>query len=1063
MKKIIQFILALVFIIANANAQNQQIIVGKNYENPNEITLVAERGTSTTIKFNLNELNLMEVETDYGWANTISSANATIMLEAGSPELFYLPTAIIIPDVGSSELEITYGDYIEFNEIEIVPSKGNLSRQINPETVPYVKGDVYNQDAFFPGTIASLREPFIMRDIRGQSLEVYPIQYNPVTKILRVYSEITVKVNYTDKPGVNEFIHQKRHQTIEPEFAAMYNRLFINHSVMQQRGYPTGEEGEILIICHTAFVDAMMPYVNWKRTIGRKTTIVSTATTGTTAPAIKTYISNFYNNPTNNLAYVLLVGDSPQLPPHTTAVCSRLSDVIYGQLVGTDPYLEVLVGRMSAETVAQVQTQVERTIWYERDINTTDTWLSNGIGLASSEQPTGGHDGNEADYIHMNNIRNRMLTYGYNTVYQEYVGDCPGVPNTTLTQISSRFNSGVSIANYCNHGSENSWAMRNYPAATYLQYTNTQVNALQNIGKLPFVFSVACVNGKFTWTSGPCFAEAWMRATYNNQPAGAIATFMAWENLSWQPPMSAQDEFVNIIMDLPSPYSGTQPGTKRTIAGAMLNASQKMIMRHGITQPTVCNSNTLNARTDFDTWIVFGDPSLMFRTKTPETMTVAHNTTLPSTATSLSVASVAGTLAALSYIGADNHVVILGSAITQSNNIAVINFTMPATPPEMLRIAVTGFNKVTYLGNVEVTAPQPQLCEKPVGLSGSATENTANINWNPPINIDGTLIGYSVYRDGVRIGETLPSVRTYTDSSLENGTYIYNVGAKYEHCPESELSEGITIVVFVPQHCEPPVDLSATVSDNNVTITWNEPVNIDGELMGYNVYRNGVIIAETSHLEREYNDTNLDNDTYIYMISAKYEHCPESELSDGETVVVFVPQFCEKPTELSGIDEEKNAIITWSEPQNIDGNLLGYKIYKDGIFLYEVQRNENEFIDADLENGTYKYQISALYEHCEESELTDEVTVTINYVGINEIQTNVYQVFPNPATHEITITGEGVHTLTIFDITGRELSTYQLIPTSSHQTVDVSNLPSGTYFLQVKSFQGTYTHKTVKL
>jgi len=214
MKKITPFFLAILFISLNTFAQNQQIVVGKNYVNPNEVTLVAERGVSTTIKFALNELDLIEVATDYGTANIMMSAKAPVMLCERAPELIYLPTAIIIPDVGSAELDITYGEFTEIESIEIAPSKGNLPRSIDPETVPFVKGEVYEQNAFFPGKLAELNEPFIMRDVRGQALYVFPVQYNPVTKILRIYSEITVTVNYTEKEGVNEFVTQKRHSAI---------------------------------------------------------------------------------------------------------------------------------------------------------------------------------------------------------------------------------------------------------------------------------------------------------------------------------------------------------------------------------------------------------------------------------------------------------------------------------------------------------------------------------------------------------------------------------------------------------------------------------------------------------------------------------------------------------------------------------------------------------------------------------------------------------------------------------------------------------------------------------
>ena len=457
----------------------------------------------------------MDVETNYGIATAMFSAKAPVMLEKGVPELIYLPTAIIIPDVGSAELEITYGTYTDIENINIVPSKGNLSRSIDPTTVPYVKGEVYNQNAFFPGTLATINETFIMRDVIGMTVFAYPIQYNPVTKTLRIYFEMTVTVNYNDNKGINEFTSQKRNATIDPAFSQMYQNLFLNYGSLS-RAYPTEEEGELLIICHPPFMDAMKPFIDWKRTIGRKTTMVSTIVTGTTPAGIKSYIQNYYNNSNNNLAYVLLVGDSPQIPPHGRSPESsgnaygEYSDNIYGQLQsGND--MDVLIGRMSAENIAHVQTQVQRSIHYERDITTNATWLNKAMGLAYNEGHGKGHDGGEADDVHMDNIRDRLLTYGYNPVYREYDGYIY-LPNTTAALITQRIDEGVGMINHCNHGDEVGWSVGGYRIAN--------VNALRNTGRLPFIYSVACLNGYFIRPT--CFAEAWMRASLDGQPTFTI-------------------------------------------------------------------------------------------------------------------------------------------------------------------------------------------------------------------------------------------------------------------------------------------------------------------------------------------------------------------------------------------------------------------------------------------------------------------------------------------------------------------------------------------------------------
>jgi len=981
MKKFTLSILAVLFIVLNLSAQNQQIIVGKNYQNPNEITLVAERGTSTTIKFDLNELNLTEVETNYGKANVMLSGKAPVIIEKGVPELIYLPTAIIIPDIGSAELDIVYGEFTEIKNVEIAPSKGSIPRTIDPATVPYEKGEVYGKNAFFPGTLAQINETFIMRDVRGATIFTYPVQYNPVTKVLRIYSEITITVNYTETKGENEFTTQKRHETIDPEFKAMYERMFINHSVVQQRGYPTGEEGELLIICAPAFLTDMQPYVDWKRTIGRKTTLVSTATAGTTSTAIKTYITNYYN--ANNLSHVLLVGDKTSLPPVGTS--NPRSDIKYGQIVSGN-YLDVLVGRFSATTSEHVQTQVQKAIWYERDTKTTDTWMTNAMGIGVNENNAGpningGHDGSENDYRHIENIRGRLLTYGYTTVYQEYFNNCPGYTNSSTTLMSQHFNSGVSMTNYCNHGSPTAWT----PSGG-ADYTNSLVDALTNVKKLPFIFSVACNNGEFgAWqynSSGAvCFAETWLRAN-NGGLTGAIAFLGATISIAWTETMTAQDEFVDLCLGITHTAGGFNYGipgkTIKTISGAMLNATQRMLQRHG---PGCLN--------DYNSWTVFGDPTLMFRTKTPQAMTVTHNPSILPTETSISVTCVEGALAALTYTNASNEVIILGTAVAGTNNIAVINYTLPSPAPENVKLAVTGFNKVTYTATIPVTTFQPQFCEKPNNVQGSANGNNATITWTVPTNIDGVLTGYYIYRDETKIGEVSSTTMQYTDAGRPNGTYIYKVSAKYQHC-ESPQTDGTSVTIFVPIYCEKPNNVQGSANENTATITWSKPTNIDGVLTSYYIYRDGEKIGTTLSTVTQYVDAGRPNGTYIYKVSAKYQHC-ESPQTDGTTVTIFVPIYCEKPLSVEGSANGNTATITWAHPTHIDGVLTGYWIYRNETKIGETLPTVTQYTDAGRPNGTYVYQIKAIYQHCE-SELSEGATVVISASQLCETPIDVMAV-----------------------------------------------------------------------
>ena len=793
-------------------AQNRQIIVGKNYTDKNKVTLVTENPHSITLRFDMNELNLIELETEQGKMYSMESGKAPLMLEAGKPELLYLPVAITVPETGSTELQFVYGDYTEINNVIIAPSKGNLSRSIDPTTVPYQKGDVYEKNEFFPGIPAVASEPFIMRDVRGASLFAYPVQYNPVTKTLRVYSEITITAIFNDTPGANE-LKSQRNNTIEPTFQDMYNNLFIN-SHNNSKDYPTGEEGELLIICFPEFMDAMKPFVNWKRTIGRETTIVSTFTTGATVPEIKAYITDYYNNPEHNLAYVLLVGDVAQIPTLTYGNSANAqwpvgADNYYGQIVGNDRYMEVLIGRMSAENIAQVETQVQRSIWYERDVTTSDTWIPAALGIATNEG-NGGHDGGEIDYVHMNKIRTRLLDYGYAPVHQEY-GSGAGVPTTSITQISQRLNDGVSIANYCNHGSETAWTLSSSGSqGGAVIYSTTEVGALQNTGKLPFIFSVACLNGRFMY-SQPCFAESWLRSTYNGQPVGAVATQMATISIAWAPPMTAQDEFVNICMDIPSQYAGTQPGIKRTFAGATMNATQKMLLVHGV---GVKNTD------DFDAWTVFGDPTLMLRTKTPQELTVTElpHIILEHTTSFTIECNAQEGVVALTYKNDNDEVVILNTAVL-NNGTATITIDEPLTKPMDLNLTITAKNYVTYRGIISaIPIDEPYLYVHSYNLTGNADfGKTVGVKFKLS---NASLVPYDAQNVTVKVTTESPYA-TFPQSVFE----FPNIAAGTSYISENDLL--VKIAEDVPNKELIVLDLLLTCKYNNVTYERNATLKFE--------------------------------------------------------------------------------------------------------------------------------------------------------------------------------------------------------------------------------------------
>jgi hypothetical protein len=617
------------------------------------IHLVSSTNHSLQLKFESSPYEFVEVETPEGVMNLPQMEGASPLLIKGAPDLQKYACSYIIPDGENPSIQVlsaTYKDY----KVEVAPSKGNLLRNVNPAEMPYSFGSQYAVDAFFPTTIFESQESHAVRDFEAQALWVYPFQYNPITKILRVYDTIELDIQF------NSTIKYPR--SMDSQFKMIYENLFINYGNTSRTSLED-EDGSMLIIAYNEFIDPMQNFMDWKTQKGIVNEIVDVATIGG-QDEIKTYIEDYYNS--HNLTYVLLVGDHQHIPSYSAS--SGYSDNYYGYIEGDDSYPEVFVGRFSAEDKSQVTTQVNRVLQYEQTPATTDHY-ARGLGVGSDQGP--GDDG-EYDYQHLRNIREGLLDYTYTTGYELYDGSQGGEDasgNPSASDMHALLEDGLGIINYTGHGSTFSCGTSGYNSTNVDQLTNTSVH--------PFFWSVACVNGNFT--DATCFAETWLRATHNGQPTGAIATLMSTINQSWSPPMEGQDH-MNFILSETSENSDS-----RSFGGISMNGCMQMNDTYGSGGADMT-----------DTWTCFGDPSVIVRTQAPETMAVSYNPAIPVGSTSLDVScSTDGALVSLTLDGE-----IIGTAVV-FGGMTTVNFDALSSIGD-ITVTVTAFNSVPNIGTSSI-------------------------------------------------------------------------------------------------------------------------------------------------------------------------------------------------------------------------------------------------------------------------------------------------------------------------------------------------------------------------
>jgi hypothetical protein len=688
---------------------------------PVEVRLVDSDGDRNTVEITVGGFEATPVTIEGDIYYRISVEGATVQETPGFPALPDVRRGLIIPDEQDVAVRLIDSDYVDLPAMPVAPSKGHLPRTIDPETVPYSFGSFYQTDGIYPEFTVRGEAPHILRDLRGTVLDANAFQYMPATRTLRVYTRMLIEVAPSGPATLNPLHRNAPLRSIDPQFAQLYEHHFLNFEG-GKRYTPVLEDGGLLIITYDAFRSAVEPLYHWKLQKGIPTKLVNLSEIGSTSAQIDAYIQAEYN--ATGISYVLLVGDAQQIP---TISYGGGSDPSYC-LITADDYPDLFIGRFSAETLAHVTTQVERTLYYERDITTTPRWEQSGTGIASSQGSGIGHYG-ESDIVHENQIRDQLLGYGYDQVDQLYD------PGATASQVAAALNAGRGIVNYTGHGSTTSWSTTGF--------SNSHVTALSNDNMLPFICSVACLNGDFTSTT--CFAEAWLRATHNGFPTGAIGAYMSTISQSWAPPMDTQDEAVDLMT----------AESMHTLGGLWFNGSCLMIDNNG--------STGVN---EFKCWTIFGDPSLAVRTKQAALMTVNHAGALILGQTTYDV-TVPGVHGALCALYAND--VLYGTAYTDGAGFATITMAQPPLEPMTLLLTVTAYNKETAIEDVQVVpASGPYLLVNAVQYLDGNGDGILNAGEAVQMNVELENVGSAT---AANVSAQLSSESEHVALSVDTQTY----------------------------------------------------------------------------------------------------------------------------------------------------------------------------------------------------------------------------------------------------------------------------------------------------
>ncbi|HRW97000.1 MAG TPA: C25 family cysteine peptidase [Bacteroidales bacterium] len=655
--------------------------------------------TTSQVEFTLGSFSLRPVTLNGTTYTKIDFPAKVTTMDAGFAELPFINAAVQLDQFSNVQMEITGEEYEEYQLTDpLVPSRGTIYRDQDPSLIPYVIAPESIVDAFYPENLATITEPYIIKDVRGTSVYVYPFQYNAAKQILRVYTSITVQLVEDNSAPVNPLTNPSSKYFKEME--ALYQSVFINYT-SNADDLTMGEAGDILVITTARDEEAIQPYIDWKLEKGFNVSkeVVNTGTN------VKTLVQQKYAE-NNSLLYVQLVGDWADIKSDVGGGANAPMDPMLGCVVGTDNFPDIAIGRFSASSPAQVTIQVNKIINYEK--NPAGEWYSKALSVASNQGAGNGDDG-EIDYEHTDIIYNYKLdpfTYdGHSTAYE---------PSATILQVKNAIETGVSIINYCGHGSSTSWGTTGF--------SNSNINQLTNGDMLPFIFSVACVNGAFH-NSSDCFAEAWLK----KENGGAVLTLMSTINQPWQPPMRGQDYFNDLLTGgydyTANPGNDINTTEGRTIIGSIVVNGLVLMLTES------SGSDDLNT---VQTWTTFGDPSMQIRTLTPAPLTISSNIMLVGTPFETTVTTngqpVANAMVALSQNGV--------YASTYTDEFGTVSIPNDFIPGDVL-LVVTALNTETIYETIQCIPPSgPYVIFDAVEINDVSGNNNGQLDYGETVNLN---------------------------------------------------------------------------------------------------------------------------------------------------------------------------------------------------------------------------------------------------------------------------------------------------------------------------------------
>ena len=411
--------------------------MGRTEEAPPTPALLQSDNNTVSFTVQVNGMNRRDMKYQNQIYQRLSIPDCDRTEEEGLPEVPVITQLIAVPDCDDVMLSVMPSGELEFSGYHVCPApryerRESMDGSYIMEEVFEENASAYHMNSFYPQISGEIIETGYVREQKVVRVALYPVQFNPIRKELKVFTDFHVSLTFINPVSpVNKelgiFRNMMHHTALNYELsgisASTRGIISIHGNDVQKTNMvtsgsvnrvtnlnllvgPSAMSVDYLIITHADLFnsDTLTLLANHRRDYnGFDVVIVQVDASGAnndiydyyTPPtdttkyiSIRDFIADVYDNGKadhtydGKLGYIVLVGDAYKDDNSTEMVpanyyytgLEKAGDYYYACIDGDD-LMDLIYGRLSVGNETELANIVSKTIAYEQ--STSGSWRDN--------------------------------------------------------------------------------------------------------------------------------------------------------------------------------------------------------------------------------------------------------------------------------------------------------------------------------------------------------------------------------------------------------------------------------------------------------------------------------------------------------------------------------------------------------------------------------------------------------------------------------------------------------------------------------------------------------------